>query len=104
MALAEYLLNTSHNVVVTARSKAPLDKLKARFPNQVDIVVGDASDFSLAQKAVDTAFKNFGSLDGLVVNHGILEPVGKLRDADVEQWQKLFDVNFISAVAYVGLT
>lgn len=59
------------------------------------------SDISLAEKAVDIASKRFGGIDGLIVNHGMIDPVTKLRDADVGEWKKLFDVNFISAVAFV---
>ena len=39
---------------------------------------------------------------GLIVNHGIIDPVTKLRDTNAEDWKKTFDVNFMSAVAFVG--
>ena len=67
------------------------------------IVAGDLGDLSLAQQAVDLAAKDFGRLDGLIVNHGMIEPVAKIRDCKPEDWKRTFDVNLISAVAFVSI-
>lgn len=101
--MAKYLLTApqSHNVVVVARSVEPLQKLKEQYGKQVAVMAGDLSDFSLAQKTVDLAVKTFGQLDGMVLNHGVLGQVGKISDADPQQWKEGFDVNFISLVAFV---
>ncbi|PKY00331.1 NAD(P)-binding protein [Aspergillus campestris IBT 28561] len=103
LAITKYLLSApqSHNVVVIARSREPLQKLKDEYTKQVEILSGDLADFSLAQQAVDLALKSFGRLDGMVLNHGILGQVGKIADADPEQWKQGFDVNFVSLVAFV---
>lgn len=103
LAVAKYLLTApqAHNVVVVARSIEPLQKLKEQYTKQVEVVNGDLADFSLAQKAVDAALKTFGQLDGMVLNHGILGQVGKVAEADTEQWRQGFDVNFFSLVAFV---
>ena len=37
-------------------------------------------------------------IDGLVLNAGILEPVGLIGDASIVSWRELFDVNFFSNV------
>ncbi|KGO76736.1 Glucose/ribitol dehydrogenase [Penicillium italicum] len=98
LAVAKYLLTApqSHNVVVVARSVEPLQKLKEQYGKQVAVLNGDLSDFSLAQQAVDTAIKTFGQLDGMVLNHGLLGQIGKISDADPQQWKDGFDINFIS--------
>lgn len=85
-----------------ARSIEPLQKLKDQFPKQVEVLNGDLADFSLGQKAVDLALKSFGRLDGLALNHGGLGQVGKIAEADPEQWKQGLDINFISLVAFVG--
>ena len=103
LAIAEYLLQKSHNVVVVARSKDALEKLRGKYPQVVRIVAGDLADLSLAQKAVDLAAKEFGRLDGLIVNHGVIEPVAKIRDCKPEDWKRAFDVNLFSAVAFVSI-
>lgn len=69
----------------------------------MQIVTGDLGDLSLAQQAVDLAAKEFGRLDGLIVNHGMIEPVAKIRDCKPEDWKRTFDVNLISAVAFVSI-
>lgn len=103
LAVAKYLLTApqSHNVVVVARSVEPLQKLKEQYGKHVAVLNGDLSDFSLAQQAVDTAIKTFGQLDGMVLNHGLLGQIGKISDADPQQWKEGFDINFISLVAFV---
>ncbi|KAA8647044.1 hypothetical protein EYZ11_010202 [Aspergillus tanneri] len=103
LAISKFLLTApqSHNVIVIARSVEPLQKLKNQYAKQVEVLNGDLADFSLGQKAVDLALKLFGRLDGLVLNHGVLGQVGKIAEADPEQWKQGFDVNFISLVAFV---
>lgn len=57
-AVARYLLQQSHKVVVTARSEEPLVALKKSHPGHVEYVVGDivdpqvdsSSDNSLSRK------------------------------------------------------
>ena len=65
LAIAEYLLKTSNNVVVIARSKDALEKLREKHPEHVRVLAGDLGDISLAQKGVDLAAKEFGRLDGI---------------------------------------
>lgn len=102
-AIAEYLISNSHNVVLLARSTEPLEKLKGKFPDRVSICAGDLADFSLAEKGVETANKDFGRLDGLILNHGILEPATRIASSDPDAWRRCFDVNFFSLVAFVWL-
>ncbi|KAL9067751.1 MAG: hypothetical protein Q9161_006660 [Pseudevernia consocians] len=99
-AIAEFLLKQSHNVVLIARTEQPLEELRKIYPKQVLILAGDLGDFLLAQKAVASALEAFGNLDGLIVNHGMMDPVMKIETSDIEEWRKLFDVNFFSAVAF----
>lgn len=89
-------------MVVIARSFEPLQKLKDQYSKQVVVLNGDLADLSLGQKAVDLALETFGRLDGLILNHGILGQVGRIAEADPEQWKQGFDVNFISLVTFVS--
>lgn len=102
-AIAEFLLEKSHNVVLVARTKQPMEELRKRFPEQVLILAGDLGEFSLAQKAVDSTLTRFENLDGLIINHGMMDPVTKIESGDIGEWKKLFDVNFFSAVAFVSI-
>lgn len=95
-------MNNSHNVVAVARSKAPLEELKSKYPQQVQFITGDLAKFSLAQETVDLTLKEFGEIDGLIINHGILDPVATVGDSEPEAWREAFDINFFSAIAFVS--
>jgi NAD(P)-dependent dehydrogenase (short-subunit alcohol dehydrogenase family) len=99
LAIAHYLLARSHNLVLVARSEAPLRGLEKQYANQVAVLAGDLSDFSLGEKAVSLAKEKFSKLDGLIVNHGVLDPVKRVTHSSAEEWRSAFDVNFFSAVA-----
>ncbi|KAL2833746.1 hypothetical protein BDW59DRAFT_138129 [Aspergillus cavernicola] len=103
LAITKYLLSSpsAHNVVVIARSIAPLQDLKNTYPHQVAVLDGDLADLTLGQKAVDLAIKTFGGFDGIVLNHGILGQVGKIATADIDEWKRGYDVNFFSLVSFV---
>ncbi|KAK2873956.1 hypothetical protein FQN49_001959 [Arthroderma sp. PD_2] len=103
LAVAKYLLQAPHscNLILVARTEAPLQELKEKHGSQVEVVCGDVSDFSLARQAVCQALKSYGRLDGLIVNHGIIAPVVRLEQCDVKEWSKAYDVNLFSAVEFV---
>jgi len=95
------LLGQKCNVVAVARSKDPLQKLEKEYPEQVKSLVGDLADFSLGKKAVDLAKSTWDRLDGLIINHGVLNPVKRIADANAEDWRECFDINVFSAVAII---
>ena len=99
LAICHYLLKQSHKIVAVARSEQPLRALEQEYSGQVAVVTGDFSDLSLGRKVVDAATKTFQRIDGLIVNHGVLDPVQRLTNTTAEDWRKNFDVNFFSAVA-----
>ena len=103
LAVAKFLIQESHNVIVFARSVEPLEKLRNDHPNQVRTLAGDVNDLSLATKAVNIATTDFGGLDGIVINHGAIFGVNKVADCDIDEWREMFEINFFSAVAFVSL-
>ncbi|KAK3705370.1 hypothetical protein LTR37_013343 [Vermiconidia calcicola] len=98
-AISHFLLRQSHRVVIVARSEKPLRELESQYPNQVAVLAGDLSDFSLGSQAVELASHRWQRLDGVIVNHGVLDPVKKLADTSAEEWRAAYDVNLFSAVA-----
>jgi NAD(P)-dependent dehydrogenase (short-subunit alcohol dehydrogenase family) len=89
--------------VLVSRSREPLERLGNAHSGRVKIVPGDLGNLSLrlGKKAVDVAISAWGRLDGLVVNHGRLNPVQRVSMADPVQWRETFDVNLFSAVEIV---
>ncbi|MBE7180904.1 MAG: SDR family NAD(P)-dependent oxidoreductase [Terriglobus roseus] len=101
LAIARELLKQQCRLVVTARSAAALEQLRAEAPERVQVLAGDMTDMTLGARAVELATSQWGALDGLVVNHGTLDPIARIADADVEDWRRAYDVNVLSAVALV---
>ena len=98
LAIAHFLLKRSHKLVAIARSEQPLRDLEKQYPNQVAVLAGDLSDFSLGSKAVELAKQRWNHLDGVIINHGKLEPVKRLVDSSAEEWRAAYDVNLFSAI------
>jgi NAD(P)-dependent dehydrogenase (short-subunit alcohol dehydrogenase family) len=50
--------------------------------------------------AISLAEKTYGHIDGLILNAGTLDPLGRIGNPDVllESWRTHFDVNFFSLV------
>ncbi|CRK45959.1 hypothetical protein BN1723_006800 [Verticillium longisporum] len=89
LAIAKYLLEASHRVVLAARSKDKLEELKTAYPTQ-----------SVPQVA-HHASKTFGRIDGIVINHGVLTPLSRLENGSIEEWRKSYDINVFSGLAIV---
>ena len=120
LAIARYIVDTGHNVVVTARSKTALEvgepgisrilnrlilvkSFQTGLPKQVRTVTGDITDPIIATKVAEAAKSSFGQIDGLVINHGIMDPVARIADGEAEEWKKCFDINLFSAISLVKL-
>lgn len=67
----------------------------------MEYLAGDLADFTLGKKVVDLAISKFGRLDGLIINHGVLNPVKRISETDAEEWRCAFDINVFSAIAMV---
>lgn len=107
-AIAHTLLTHSPTtkLVVLSRTHAALDQLLTQYgADRVAVLAGDLADSSLnlATQAVELALSRWGRVDALVVNHGTLDPVGKIADADLGMWRKGLEVNVFSAVELVSL-
>ncbi|EPX71742.1 uncharacterized protein SOCG_03678 [Schizosaccharomyces octosporus yFS286] len=96
LATAQALRAKSKVVAVSRSLTKELETLLLQHPDSFVHVQGDVSE--TAKSSVDTAIKKFGRLDAIILNAGLVEPISKIEDADVNQWKKLFDVNFFSVV------
>ncbi|CAG9953249.1 unnamed protein product [Clonostachys rosea f. rosea IK726] len=100
-AIVAWLLGQSHKVVVTARSEAPLQALKKSHPGQVEYLAGDITDLSMPGKLVELAVKSFGKLNGLVINHSLLQ-INKLGSVSLEEVKRVYDVNVFSGISLIN--
>ncbi|KIM25241.1 hypothetical protein M408DRAFT_222294 [Serendipita vermifera MAFF 305830] len=86
-------------VLAMARtSNDALIALAAEHQETLLVVLGDIVDPKTSQEAVTAALEQFGHLDGIVLNAGVLEPTGRIEEIPVDGWKSVFDVNFFSLI------
>lgn len=103
-AIAEIYLDASpnNNLVAVARDQQALEALKEKYGKRVAIVAGDVSKASTSTKAVETAINEFGRLDSIIANAGVLLPVNEhVEKVDIDEWRNLFEINYFAIVSLV---
>jgi len=105
LAITKLLLTEfSANVVTLSRSKTPeLVSLQEAHSESLMNLQGSVADEAAVKDAVATALSHFKHLDGLILNAGQLEPMGKITSPDIpiDAWKQHFDVNFFSLITAV---
>ncbi|KAH9469002.1 hypothetical protein Pst134EA_009522 [Puccinia striiformis f. sp. tritici] len=90
------------NVVSLSRSFPPeLQELKKSHHHNLLVVQGNVAKDEDNKLAVDSAIKSFGSIDGLILNSGMIkfERIDDPNSSSIESWKEVFDVNFFSLVS-----
>ena len=102
-AIADVILaDVNAKVVAVARSQDKLADLSNAYPGRVAVVAGDVTDHQVLVKAVETAVSQYGKLDAVVLNAGVIEPVGAIDAVLVAKWRQHFDVNVFSLVDLIA--
>ncbi len=72
----------------------PGDALKAVADETGAILLPcDVADFSAVQGAVDAMVEQFGALDVLINNAGVIDPIAPMESVDPAEWGRQIDVN-----------
>ncbi|KAI5867450.1 NAD(P)-binding protein [Durotheca rogersii] len=101
LAVAQYLAQASHRVFLVARTEKDLQAFKAQHGSSVEYLAVDLADWKVAPRIIESALQAFGRVDGVVVNHGVLAPITRISESNVEEWRKAYDINVLSALALV---
>lgn len=81
------------NVALLARSAGAITTLAEEIGAQAIAIPCDVSDYADVDSAIQTAARTFGSLDILIGNAGVIEPVSHLASADPDAWGRVIDIN-----------
>lgn len=102
-AVAKDLDEAGMKLVITARSQDKLEKLAFNLRNTI-VVPGEITDPELPQKLLDAALNNFGQLDVVFSNAGVMQ-VGSIEEVDIEKICQMVRINVESVyrLAYVVL-
>jgi 3-oxoacyl-[acyl-carrier protein] reductase len=83
--------------VSDAALAATVEQLPARDA-PVETVVADVSEFDQVEAVVAHAVKQFGALDVLVSNAGVLAPNGRIHNLTTDDWDRCYRINLLGAV------
>ncbi|MEM6578967.1 MAG: SDR family oxidoreductase, partial [Pseudomonadota bacterium] len=92
-AAARHFAQAGANVVLAARSADRVTALADEIGPQARGVACDVSRFGDLDAAVQLACDQFGGLDVLIGNAGVIEPVERLEEADADAWGQVIDIN-----------
>lgn len=97
-ALIELLLPMGARVATCGRNQDKLYDLQLRYSNMpLHCVVADVSNYNDCKMFIESTTKQFGGIDILINNAGI-SMRSLLRDAELDVFKKVMDINFFGTV------
>ena len=81
------------NVALIARSRDTIEALASEIGSQALALPCDVADFAAVEAATNKAKDTFGSVDVLINNAGVIEPISHLASADPAEWGQVIDIN-----------
>ncbi len=98
-AVAERFAADGYAVVICARSEGPLTEAADEIDGEVLPVPTDISESDAVEELLATVDAEYGRLDVLVNNAGIVgSGATSFDDLTIDDWKHLFDINFFGAV------
>lgn len=95
-AIVELFVKEGASVIAVARRKERLDALVTSLsdaPGRVTAFSGDVSQRDNVEEMIDLAVKEFGKLDVLVNNAGVMDDMAPIAQATDEKYDFVFSVN-----------
>ncbi|WGI22238.1 SDR family oxidoreductase [Amylibacter sp. IMCC11727] len=95
-AAARKFAELGAKVLLCARSTGDIERIADEINADGGTAIALATDvavFGQVQAAIDLAQSQFGGVDVLINNAGLLDPVSRLESSDVAAWDKVIDVN-----------
>jgi NAD(P)-dependent dehydrogenase (short-subunit alcohol dehydrogenase family) len=84
------------NVILAARSESAVKTIAQEIQNaggQAKGIACDVSQYADVKAAIDLAISEFGAIDIVVNNAGLIDPISRIKESDPDQWDKTIDVN-----------
>lgn len=92
-AAARAFADAGAQVALLARSVGQVEAVAEGIGGGAMALGCDVADFGAVQAAVDAVVARFGRVDVLVNNAGVVDPIARLAEADVEAWGRTQDIN-----------
>ncbi|MDA9274548.1 SDR family oxidoreductase [bacterium] len=81
------------NVALIARNSDAIEKLAAEIGEQAIGLTCDVGSYASVEGAIAKAKETFGSVDILINNAGVIEPIAHLASANPDEWGTVIDIN-----------
>ena len=81
------------NVALIARGSDAIEKLATEIGEQAIALTCDVASYASVEDAIAKAKETFGSVDILINNAGVIEPISHLASADPDEWGTVIDIN-----------
>ena len=92
-AAARAFADAGARVALVARSREAIAELAGEIGRDALAIPCDVSRYWEVEQAIGAAVDAFGSLDVVVNNAGVIDPMGALGSTDPEEWAKAVDIN-----------
>ncbi|QFT64621.1 SDR family oxidoreductase [Roseivivax sp. THAF30] len=92
-AAAREFANAGARVALIARSADRIAEIAGEIGENAIAIPCDISRFWEVEQAVENTVRTFGSLDVVINNAGVIEPISRLADADPDAWGNVIDIN-----------
>lgn len=103
-ATAREFASRGAKVVLAARTIGQTEEIAAGIRDDGGTalaLVTDVADYASVHAVVDRAVAEFGALDILVQNAGVIDPIGHLATSDPAEWARASHINYLGV--YYGL-
>lgn len=95
-AIATEITDGGGRVVLVVRSEASATSLIREFGAACVVVTTDVTAPGAAGAAIDAGVKRWGKVDGLVNNAGLIDPIARIAESDMAQWEAAIATNLVA--------
>jgi len=95
-AAARLFAKLGAHVVLTARTEAALQSIADEISaagGSATALACDVATYQDVEKAVRASTEVTGKIDFLINNAGLIDPIARITDSDVDEWNKVIDIN-----------
>jgi len=92
-ATARHMVTQGANVVLAARTTDAITSLANELGSNALAIPCDVSDWQQGLNLITETVSRFGSLDVLINNAGVIDPISRIVDSDPAAWGKVTDIN-----------
>lgn len=104
-ACAEAFAAEGANLILLARRSDKLgtlkDEINSKYSVKIHTIEADVRNYDLLKKSFNQLPAEFNNIDILINNAGLARGVGKIYDADLQDWEEMIDTN-IKGLLYVS--